>query len=118
MTPEELLATTLDLLADTNRRLGASRQLAAALLVRQALEDALEAFWQRTMPGLEGTSGRAQLITLPFYLDATVAGRVAYAWYRLSGWCHHDAYELPPHADELKSVAEIVGDLIQASTRA
>ena len=115
MTPGELLATARDLLADTNRRLGGSRRLAAALLVRQALEDAMEAFWRRTIPGLEQTSGRAQLVTLPFYLDAALAGRIAYAWNRLSGWCHHDAYELPPHSDELDSVAEIVGALIEAS---
>lgn len=114
MNPGELIVSARALADDMNRKLGASRYLGSALLVRQALEDTLDAYWRRSVPGLEDTSGRAQLVTLPFYLHPDLAGRVAYAWNRLSAWCHHDAYELPPHRDELASVINTVEELLIA----
>ena len=73
----------------------------SAILGRQALEIALDQLWTRAAPGVENASGRAQLVCLPEYVDAELAGRVRYAWHALSTACHHHAYELPPIASEL-----------------
>lgn len=108
MSPITLTDMARQLATEPNRRLGASRLLASALLLRQALEDALDRHWSRTVPEMVNVSGRAQLISLPFYVDPQLAGAVNYAWSRLSAVCHHDAYELPPSLDELARLADIV----------
>jgi hypothetical protein len=80
------------------------------LLLRQALESALDDFWQRTVPGLEQCSGRVQLLSLPFYLeDKNQAAVVSRTWYRLSTICHYDAFELPPAPGEVDDLLAIVG---------
>lgn len=114
MNPDALTTTARQLAAEPNRRLGATRLLAAALLLRQALEDALDQHWSRTVPEMRDVSGRAQLISLPFYLDPRLAGDVNFAWCRLSAACHHDAYELPPSPEELEHLADIVDKLAVA----
>lgn len=111
MTPEELVAASRLLSSHGDRRLGSNRYIAAALLLRQALEDALEAFWQDRAPGLEHCSGRAQMVSLPFFTSTpATAADVSYAWYRLSSICHHHAYELPPSHNEIDALANIVDD--------
>jgi hypothetical protein len=102
------------LATEPNRKLGATRLLAAALLLRQALEEALDQHWSRTVPEMVNVSGRAQLISLPFYVDPQLAGAVNFAWCRLSAVCHHDAYELPPSLDELERLADIVDSFERA----
>jgi hypothetical protein len=100
---------------ESDRKLGGSPRLAAALLLRQALEAALDAFWSKTVPGMneKEVSSRAELISLPFYLEGgDLASRVRYTWYRLSTFCHHDAYELPPPKYELAECAATIQDLI------
>jgi hypothetical protein len=75
---------------------------AAALLIRQALETALDDVWARTAPGVADASARAQLLCLAEYLgDRALAGEVSVAWAALSRACHHQAYSLPPTAVEL-----------------
>ena len=109
MTPQELLGTARSLASSANRRLGASRFLAAALLVRQALEDALRAFWRQECPGVENCSWRVQLVSLPFFLnDSDLAGSTVSAWYRLSTMCHYD--RLASHTDltELEGLLDVV----------
>jgi hypothetical protein len=108
MSSTTLTAMARQLAAEPNRKLGATRLLAAALLLRQALENALDGYWSRTVPEMVNVSGRAQLISLPFYVDPQLAGAVNFAWCRLSALCHHDAYELPPSLDELERLADIV----------
>lgn len=116
MNPIELTGAARDLISVANRKLGTSRLLAAALLLRQALEEALDSHWARILPAMEAVSGRAQLVSLPFYLDARLAGDVNYAWCRLSAACHHDAYELPPSPNELGHLAEIVDQLARVAS--
>lgn len=113
MTPEELVAASRLLASHGDRHLGSNRYIAAALLLRQALEDALETFWLDRAPGLERCSSRAQLVSLPFFTStsATAAG-VSYAWYRLSSICHHHAYELPPSHNEIDALGNIVDDFV------
>ena len=86
---------------------------ATALLVRQALENALDDLWRLRAPGLERCSMKAQLLCLPAYLrgDDDLSARVSYAWSGLSRACHHHAYELPPAAVELAAWTETVDRL-------
>jgi hypothetical protein len=87
----------------------------AALLARQALEHALDEFWQKRAPGVEKCSARAQLLCLPQYLRKDdLAVRASYAWAGLSRACHHHAYELPPTAGELESWIATVEELVTA----
>lgn len=118
MSTPTLSTMARQLAAEPNRKLGATRLLAAALLLRQALEDAIDQHWARTVPAMAKVSGRAQLISLPFYVDPRLAGQVAYAWCRLSTVCHHDAYELPPSLEELERLADIVDDFARAGDEA
>ena len=86
---------------------------ATALLARQALEAALDDFWRIRAPGMEHCSMRAQLLCLPYYLQAStqaagrkpqaddLAQRVSYAWAGLSRACHQHPYELSPTSVEL-----------------
>jgi hypothetical protein len=89
---------------------------AAALLARQALEQAMDDLWSRRAPGLERASARAQLACLPEYLgDARLAWETSFTWSALSNDCHQHAYELAPTASELErrldSVSRLIGRL-------
>jgi hypothetical protein len=108
MNPRDLVAAAKTLALTPNRRFGSTRFLMSALLMRQALEDALDLYWLDTVPGLERCSARAQLVSLPFYTDAGLAAEVTYCWHRLSGISHHHAYELPAGSEELTHLGAIV----------
>ena len=109
--PQELLAAARQLLERPEAGTAGVWPRAAALLGRQALELLLAELWQRRAPGTEEASMRAQLICLPRYLDAALAGRVAYAWGALSDACHQHAYELAPTAPELRRWLHVVEEL-------
>jgi hypothetical protein len=114
----ELCAVARQLNAASDRRLGASHQLAASLLLRQALEEALADWWDGVLLGVAGCSSRAQLVTLPFYLhDAALAHDVVFAWNRLSAICHHRVYELAPDPSEVERLLVIVGRFVDAVER-
>ncbi|MDP9441853.1 MAG: hypothetical protein M3P34_06705 [Actinomycetota bacterium] len=114
----ELVALARAFTHQADRRLGTSRYLAAVLLVRQALEMALDALWDRKAPGLDGCTSRAQLVSLPYFLDDDeLAGEVVYCWYRLSRACHHDEYDLPPSQGEVQHLSGIVERLVAATAR-
>jgi len=99
--PVELVDAARTVSEIPDRTLGASRYLAAVFLLRQALEDALDRYWEAIEPGLEDCAGRIQMVSLPAYLDDESAARdVVYCWNRLSSASHHDAYELPPSQQE------------------
>ena len=91
---------------------------AGALLARQALENALDDWWQQHAPGVERCSMRAQLLCLPTFLQGQgldgLAERTAYAWIRLSRACHQHAYELAPTAAELSAWIDIVDEFSAA----
>lgn len=102
MTPSELLVAARDLTRYADPSTGGRWPRAAALLARQALEAALDELWTVVAPGVEKTSGAAQLLCLREYLDdEELAERAAYAWSALSRACHHHVYELVPTVDEL-----------------
>jgi len=115
--PVELLNIARTLTANADRQLGGTWGLAAALLLRQALEDTLDEFWVSALPGAEACSGRVQLICLPFYLsDKRLAAETASAWSRLSTVCHHSTVEMPPSLVDLDNLAATVERLIAAVT--
>lgn len=87
---------------------------AAALLARQALEEALDDLWSKRAPGLERANGRAQLLCLPEYLgDPKLAWEIVFTWSALSNACHHHAYELAPTAAELERRIDAVSRLVE-----
>ena len=76
---------------------------AAALLTRQALEEALAKLWESTYPGMEESSWSTQLACLPEVLsDPSLIAEVRSSWASLSRACHHHHYELGPTAAELE----------------
>jgi hypothetical protein len=87
-----------------------------ALLIRLALEAALDGYWQRVAPSAVYCSMRAQLLLLPqFASDADTVTLAREAWLGLSRAAHHHAYELAPTAGELRGwhsdVAEVTARL-------
>ena len=90
-----------------------------AVLVRGALEDALDELWDATEPACKDASGRAQLLLLPHYLtdDPDLVADVREAWSGLSRACHHHAYELPPTSAELRGWWVTVDRLSAACAR-
>src|SRR6185503_7792901 len=101
-TPTELLAMARQLLERASPETAGLWPRAAALLGRQALEQAIDDFWHARKMPLESCPTRQQLICLREYLgDPDLAGRVHHAWQALSRASHHHPYELPPTAAEL-----------------
>ena len=77
---------------------------AAAVLIRQCLENTLDFFWARKAPGMRETSLRDRWMCLPAYLgDRPEARDADFAWTALSNACHHRAYEVGLTQDELRT---------------
>ena len=80
MTPEDLLTEARRLVERPDAGTAGVWPRAAALLARQALEQAMAGLWAG-QPGAEGLSGgtmRSQLLCLTAYVDQDVATRAAY----------------------------------------
>lgn len=117
MNVDEQLAAAHELIAAPDPSTTGLWPRAAALLGRQALERALNAYWERRAPGVQHISMRAQLLCLPGYLsDQELAGDIAYAWSALSMACHHHAYKLGPTEPELCHYLEIVARAVRRLT--
>ncbi|WP_084247868.1 hypothetical protein [Mycobacterium avium] len=99
-----LLARADKLLDSPDRTaLGNSARL-AAFLVRQAVEDLIDARCAE-LTGVQIVVGtaRAKLAVLKS-LDKTPAGQALIdAWYQLTGFCHHHAYQLSPTVPEVRA---------------
>jgi hypothetical protein len=116
MTPTDTLAVAQQLLERADPKTAGLWPRAAALLARQALEEALDAFWlSRNLP-LEGVPTRPQLICLGHYMkDEAQAAALRHAWNALSEACHHHAYEGAPTAEELSGWLVTVSAFVTAS---
>jgi hypothetical protein len=114
MTPAELLSAARDLIDRPDAVAAGVWPRTAALLARQAIEQAVTAVWVATpeTAQLVACAMRSQLICLPAYIDAATAAQVAYTWAALSGACHYHPYELSPTAAELTSWIDDVGRLL------
>lgn len=107
-------ATPVDLLAATDQMLSLPPDpvddewlsghwpRTCALLIRLALEAALDGYWKRVAPSAADCSMRAQLLLLPQFADADTVRLAREAWLGLSRAAHHHAYELAPTAGELR----------------
>jgi hypothetical protein len=88
---------------------------AAALLARQAIEEALELHWSHVAPGLLGRPLRTQWTCLSSYLsDEAVVADGSFAWQALTRVCHHHHYELDPTAAELRHWIEMAERFVLA----
>ena len=116
-TSADLLAAARDLLKRTDANTAGLWPRAAALLARQALEQALDDYWREKGVPLDVCSMRPQLICLREYMDEDVAGRVYHAWDALSGACHQHPYELAPGHGELTMWLGVVGEILDVAFR-
>jgi hypothetical protein len=73
----------------------------ATVLIRQALERALDQLWLKRAPEMASADHRAQLLVLRRFIDPELAATAANTWGELSAACHGRAYALPPTAGEL-----------------
>jgi hypothetical protein len=106
---------TLDLARDLLRRADPSTAglwpRAAALLIRQALEEAVDKYWTERQLPLDSLPTQAQLVCLRMMTpEGTLPARLNEAWGALSRACHHHPYELAPTAGELSAWIDIVGE--------
>lgn len=86
---------------------------AVAFLARQALEEALGEYWDRTLLGMRQTTYRTQLTCFRTVgNDRDLGEEVAVAWAFLTRACHHHPYELAPTASELENWLRTVERLV------
>jgi len=113
-----LVSAARDLIRDDDAMTAGLWPRAAALLARQGLELAMARLWEVTVPGLERTSMRCQLLCVGELLnERAVGGRARATWYALSDACHHRVYALAPTAAELNAALETVWELAEAVER-
>lgn len=87
------------------------------MLIRLALETALDGHWDSAAPELRQVSRRSQFLVLSQSLDQAEARRAEVLWASLSQATHHQAYELAPTAAELRTwerEARVVVDRLAA----
>jgi hypothetical protein len=114
VTPEELLIEARRLVEHPDAATAGVWPRAAALLARQALEQAMAGLWavQPQADGLSDSTMRSQMLCLTAYLDEDVASRAAYLSAALSRACHYHPYELAPTATELTRWLHETADLV------
>jgi hypothetical protein len=84
---------------------------AAALLIRQALEEAVDAYWTTRQLPLESVSTQTQLVCLRMMTTGDLLpAQLHETWGALSRACHHHPYELAPTAGELVTWIDVVED--------
>lgn len=81
---------------------------AAATLIRQSLESALDHFWRRKAPAMLEACARDRWVCLPFFLGDRPEARAAYfSWSALSEACHHRRYDVGLTQEELRAHLEV-----------
>ena len=109
--PADLLALARDVADGRHQVPGMSQARAVCLLTRQAFEQVVDALLDIRHLACPAASMRARLISLgqAFGTDPDhVAYRADTAWSRLSGACHHHAYELSPSLSEARTLVDDV----------
>ncbi|MFJ3982177.1 hypothetical protein [Streptomyces fungicidicus] len=76
------------------------RARAAAVLLRMALEQALDAYWRQVTPRMTRI-GKHRMLCLEWYAGRDTARRCRTTWAALSAACHYRTYELPPAPAEI-----------------
>jgi hypothetical protein len=86
---------------------------ACALLLRLALEQAVNEYWQRVSPAVaQHATFRAKLLLMRRRCDRTTARAAAYSWAVLSLTLHYRSYELDPTATELRRLHDAVTAIV------
>lgn len=112
MIPRDFLDLAAGLLAEPTPGTRRCWQRGSACLVRIALEQSLQEYWNRVAPSIAGCVMRHQLLALPAFAGAPRANVARSAWYGLSRAMHHHTYELAPTAGELLDWHHAVDRLI------
>jgi hypothetical protein len=114
MTPDDLLAAARRLVDRPDATAAGVWPRAAALLARQALEQAMAALWAACpqATGMCSSTMRSQLLCLTAFLGQDVATRAGYLSAALSRACHYHPYELAPTATELTRWLSETADLV------
>lgn len=100
----ELLRAALALLDEPVEDTATVWPLGAAVLIRQAVEATIDAFWATTVPAMQDASTREKWLALPSYLGRMPELPAAeYAWAALSEACHHRAYDVGLTEPELRA---------------
>jgi hypothetical protein len=76
------------------------RARAAAVLLRMALDQALDAYWRQVTPSMTRV-GKHRMLCLEWYAGHDTARRCRTTWSALSAACHYRTYELPPRPEEI-----------------
>ncbi|MET9451579.1 hypothetical protein [Streptomyces cinerochromogenes] len=85
------------------------RARAAAVLLRMALDGALDAYWLRVTPSMTRI-GKHRMLCLEWYAGHDTARRCRTTWSALSAACHYRTYELPPTPVEIHArLGEVTG---------
>ncbi|MFD7788552.1 hypothetical protein ACFV4Q_36525 [Streptomyces nojiriensis] len=117
-TPRDLAAAADHLLAPpsgvTHSLAPGLRARAAAALLRLALDEAMDGFWQQVSPAMTRTRGRTKALCLEWYAPSSVARQWYAVWSALSAACHHHTYELPPTPGEVRAWHDDVVELLAA----
>ncbi|MGW3506541.1 hypothetical protein [Streptomyces sp. NPDC000994] len=85
------------------------RARASAVLLRMALDQALDDYWRRITRSMT-LIGKHRMLCLEWYAGSDTARRCRTTWSGLSAACHYRTYELPP------APAEIVTRLLEVTT--
>lgn len=113
MTPDELLGAAERLIerpSETTRHVWAR---GAALLIRQALEMAMQRRLAERVSDLRALRWHTQLLALRDFTDSATATRAGQLWAALSSATHHHGYELPPSAQALRGWRAAVGEVVE-----
>lgn len=85
------------------------RARAAAVLLRMALDQALDAYWLRVTPSMTRI-GKHRMLCLEWYAGHDTARRCRTTWSALSAACHYRTSELPPTPTEIHTrLLEVTG---------
>jgi hypothetical protein len=115
----EVLQLARDLLSRADPSTAGLWPRAAALLIRQALEESVDAYWTDRQLPLDSLPTQAQLVCLRMMTtEGKLPAQLHEAWGALSRACHHHPYELAPTAGELATWIDVVEEFAQtAATR-
>ncbi|MFD5764323.1 hypothetical protein ACFWIN_00665 [Streptomyces sp. NPDC127049] len=78
------------------------RARAAAVLLRMALDQALDSYWRRVTPSMTRI-GKHRMLCLEWYAGQDTARRFRTTWSALSAACHYRTGELPPSPAEIRT---------------
>ncbi|MGX7760581.1 hypothetical protein ACWQ06_18255 [Streptomyces angustmyceticus] len=78
------------------------RARAAAVLLRMALDQALDAYWLRVTSSMTRI-GKHRMLCLEWYAGHDTARRCRTTWSALSTACHYHTSELPPAPAEIRT---------------